>query len=159
MWQPIFNLAKSTALVLTITADESTGKLLITINPKPAKAGAPAALSQPLSLRASPEDLDRDFVEAVTKFTGAYVSMKETVEASIAVMNAAKEEAAKKANPKGGMRGASKPAVVARPTGEADEDGSTAADDEPDETHTAGEEAQASADEKPLDSKTINLFA
>jgi len=166
MWKPIFELARTTSLVLTITADEKAGLLKVTVNPKPASKDAPAALSQPLTLTATPDELDAGFVEAVSAYGGSYQSLKETVEASVAVMEAARKEAASKAAAKTAARAAPKQAAStvngAAPVApkSADQDAGEDADDGADASAGDGETAAPSA--APVverDTATINLFA
>lgn len=159
MWTPIFELAKTTSLLLTISADTSAKQLVVTVTPRPSGKPDPA-LSQPLTLRGTPEELDAEFVSAITQFSTAYASLKETVEAAVAVMAATKQSVATKAAAKPAAAPAKaatpapkKPATVvaAAPavTDRADDDGD---DDEA--------TASASTAEAPApDDKTLNLFA
>lgn len=158
MWQPIFELAKTTSMVLTITADERL--LTVTVNPTPASKEAPPALSQPLVLKATPEELDAGFVDALTTYGKAYATLKETVEASVAVMEEAKKASASKAVGKGTVGASGKkvvggaapaPAVAV----EAAEDGDDG-DGSPDEAGSAAPTAQSP---QAADKHTINLFA
>jgi PRTRC genetic system protein E len=158
MFKPLYELARTTALVMTITADEKEGTLTLTVNPKPVAKDAPAALSQPLTLKATPEELDTGFVEALTRFGDSYASLKETVDSAVAVMEAAKKETAAKATSKSAAKvtapakqapQAAVPArgstVQAAPAGDEDAD---------DEVSDAAPAAPAAPD-----TQTINLFA
>lgn len=158
MFKPLYELARTTALVMTITADQKEGTLTLTVNPKPAAKDAPAALSQPLTLRATPEELDEGFVEALTKFGESYASLKETVDAAVAVMDAAKKEAATKATSKP----VTKQSVTVKPATRAAQPATVSAqsvaepgDDEADDDASDPAASPATAP----DTQTINLFA
>lgn len=114
MWNPIYELAKTTALLLTISADAKANQLVVTVTPRPSGKGDPA-LSQPLTLRGTPEELDTGFVDALTRYGTSYASLKETVEASLALMEEAKKTAAAKATP-AAKSAAAKPVASTKPT-------------------------------------------
>lgn len=160
MWKALFDVAKTTALVMTITADEKAGLLNVTVTPRPTAKDAPPALSQPLSLKATPEELDAGFVETLTTYGTAYASLKETVEAAVAVMNEAKKAlvskvAAKAAKAAPARQVASASAASTAEVADQDEEGDDADDDEA--STNAGTEAASTT--PPPDTRTINLFA
>lgn len=154
MWKPIFEIARTTALVMTITADEKAGLLTVTVNPKPASKDAPPALSQPLILTATPEELDEGFVESMTTYGSAYASLKETVEAAVAVMEATKKDSAGKAVAKQAARRTPMPMAGAKASPATGEE----SDDDESPTGEAGQE-EGGAAPAPADTQTINLFA
>lgn len=170
MWNPIYELAKTTALLLTISADAKANQLVVTVTPRPSGKSDPA-LSQPLTLRGTPEELDTGFVDALTRYGTSYASLKETVEASLALMEEAKKTAAAKATP-AAKPAAAKPGAPAKPpvSAPAAKAAATApaaqsAPEVDDETDTEAEmapadtTATAAATATTPDIRTLNLFA
>ena len=170
MWNPIYELAKTTALLLTISADQNANQLVVTVTPRPSGKGDPA-LTQPLTLRGTPEELDTGFVDALTRYGTSYASLKETVEASLALIEEAKKAAVAKATP-AAKPAAAKPVVATKPgasvpaakaatatpaTQSAPETDDGTDDDEVERAPTvaASEETSTSA----ADTTTLNLFA
>lgn len=99
MFQALHELATSTELHMTITAQGDD--LRVVILPKP-KDGANAALSTPLALTASPAELDEKFVATLSSYTASRKSLKETLDETTSFMEAAKQaakDAAKKSTP------------------------------------------------------------
>lgn len=91
MFKELYELAKQGGVVLSITTE---GELLrVIIMPE---GGANPALSTPLSLVASPDELDTEFSTLIKSFTAKRTSLKESLEASLLVMDAAEKEAVKK---------------------------------------------------------------
>lgn len=142
MWTPIFELAKTTALIMTITADAASRLLTVTVTPKPVGDSAPAELSQPITLKGTAEELDEGFVASLARYGNAYGSLKETVDASITIMEQAKADTVRKAAEKAAQKGAPKAttakwpaptqakAAAASVDDEDDADGGSEADDE-----------------------------
>lgn len=99
MFQALHELATSTELHLTITAQGDD--LRVVVLPKP-KDGANAALSTPLALTASPAELNEKFVATLSSYTASRKSLEETLEETTNFMEAAKQVAkdtAKKSTP------------------------------------------------------------
>lgn len=171
MWNPIYELAKTTALLLTISADAKANQLVVTVTPRPSGKGEPA-LSQPLTLRGTPEELDSGFVDALTRYGTSYASLKETVEASLALMEEAKKTAAAKATP-AAKPAAAKPgastkppvsapaakAATATPAVQSVPEAGDKGDDDEAESAPADNAATEAATATAPDIKTLNLFA
>lgn len=96
VFRSIKNLAKTTQLVLIISdGDEDT--LKVTVMPKAAKDCENPALSTPLQLVGTPEELDEKFAEILGGYTASRTSLEDSLAASQTVMEAAKKEATEKA--------------------------------------------------------------
>lgn len=90
LFQALHELAKSTDLHMTITAQGDD--LRVVVLPKP-KDGANAALSTPLALTASAAELDEKFVATLSSYTASRKSLDEQLEESTNFMEAAKQAA------------------------------------------------------------------
>ncbi len=119
MFKGLHGLAKSTDLQLSITSQGDT--LRVVVIPK-AKEGANAALSTPLVLEATPQELDEKFAETLFKYTASRKSLEETLAETTAFMAAAgkdaKDAANKAAQPTGKKTGAPAPAQMVEPASE-----------------------------------------
>jgi PRTRC genetic system protein E len=97
MFKEIYQIATTATLALLISADEKTGKLTINLVPKPKKDVGEAALTKDLTLTATPEEFDNDFVSALKGYREAREGLTEQAEATKEVLDAAKSASAKKA--------------------------------------------------------------
>lgn len=130
MFRELYALAMTATLTMIVSADEKTGKLTISVLPKPRKDMGEPALTKDLTLTASPEDFDAGFVAALQGYREVRDSLMEQAEATREVLEAAKSVSAKKATE--AMTKASKSAAAAQPapsptavdaTGDEDEHG------------------------------------
>lgn len=130
MFRELYALAMTATLTMIVSADEKTGKLTISVLPKPRKDMGEPALTKDLTLTASPEDFDAGFVAALQGYREVRDSLTEQAEATREVLEAAKTVSAKKATE--AMTKASKSAAAAQPapsptavdaTGDEDEHG------------------------------------
>ncbi|MET3135563.1 PRTRC genetic system protein E [Oxalobacteraceae bacterium GrIS 1.11] len=112
MFQELYALATSATLTMIVSADEKTGKLTISVLPKPRKDVGEAALTKDLTLTASPEDFDAGFVQALQGYREARASLTEQAEATCEVLQAAKSVCAKMASE--AVAKASKPVGTAK---------------------------------------------
>jgi PRTRC genetic system protein E len=110
-------LSQSPSLSLSITGQGNN--LTVVVMPKPT-AGDSAALAQPLRLTGTAEELDAGFVEALTQFSTARLSVVEQVEATKAVLEAGRKESAAKAS--SAIRKAGKPSTASAPAPSSDDD-------------------------------------
>jgi PRTRC genetic system protein E len=110
---PLLAGVASLSLILT---SGSNGEIHVAVIPVPKKDGNDAAgLKEPLSITATPEELDEKFPELVAKYTGARSSLEDQLEATLSVLEAAKKDAATKASTavkKGAAKPVAKPAVA-----------------------------------------------
>ena len=127
MFKEIYQIATTATLALLISADEKTGKLTINLVPKPKKDISEAALTKDLTLTATPEEFDNEFVAALKGYRAAREGLIEQAEATKEVLEAAKSASAKKAAD--AVSKASKPAKKQPVTG------NTADDDENDDSN------------------------
>lgn len=99
---------------LTIRADGD--KMKVIVSPTSTDAKAEIALTRPLAMCETAEELDAGFMEAIRSFTATRTSLAEQVTATTTILKAAEQEQAKKAvtrtnvKPGAGKPGA-KPAV------------------------------------------------
>jgi hypothetical protein len=120
MFKELYAIATGATLAMLISADEKTGRLTISVLPKPKKDLQEAALTKDLTLTATPEE----FIEQA--------------EATKEVLDAAKTASAKKAG-----EAVSKAAKqIAKPSCKT----STASDEEADDNHESGEHASGTQD-------------
>lgn len=142
-------LSQSPSLTMSITGQGNN--LTVVVMPKPT-AGDSAALAQPLKLTGTAEELDAGFVEALTQFSTARLSVVEQVEATKAVLEAGRKESAAKATSAIKKAGKSSTPSAPAPSGNDDDDqgesdtGSTSNGDAPAATAGVGQSA-------------INIFA
>lgn len=90
--------AGNAAVILSIT-DAKDGKICVTVMPKPRQKteGDGAALATPLVLTGTPAELDQHFESLVGGHVSAQQSLAEQLEATVAVLAAAKQAAGSKA--------------------------------------------------------------
>lgn len=88
----------STCTAVTIILAEGKGETIsVTVIPKPKQTGDGAqALSTPLHLEGTPAELDEQFANLLTNYQEARQSLVDQMEATTAVLAAAKAEQAKK---------------------------------------------------------------
>ncbi len=112
-------LAGNLAVTLSVASAED-GKLRVTVLPKPRQKteGDGAALATPLVLTGSPDELDANFEQLVATHVRAQQSLAEQLEATTAVIEAAKKAASSKA-----AKAVSKPAATAKAASAEDDDG------------------------------------
>ena len=130
MFEELFALACSATLTMTVSADEKSGCLTVNVIPKPRQDAGEAALTQPLSLTATPQEFDAGFIEALRGYREVRQSLAQQAEATKEVIEAAKAASVKKASDATVKAGASKaaaanpaPATTALVSGDAVDDG------------------------------------
>ncbi|EER62159.1 conserved hypothetical protein [Acidovorax delafieldii 2AN] len=114
MFEELFALACSATLTMTVSADEKSGRLTVNVIPKPRQDAGEAALTQPLSLTATPQEFDAGFIEALRGYREVRQSLAQQVEATKEVIEAAKAASVKKASDATVKVGASK-TIAAKP--------------------------------------------
>jgi PRTRC genetic system protein E len=113
MFRELYALATTATLTMIVSADEKTGKLTISVLPKPKRDVGELALTKDLTLTASPEEFDAEFVQALRGYREVRASLTEQAEATREVLEAAKSVSAKKATE--ALTKASKPSITAKP--------------------------------------------
>jgi PRTRC genetic system protein E len=111
MFQELFELAKTTTLMMSVSADAGAGTLTLNIVPKHKGPSDAPALATPLSLTATPEEFERDFPACLTGYTATRASLVEQAAAANAVIEAAKQAQVEKAS-----KAQSKPPATKAPT-------------------------------------------
>jgi len=114
MFEELFALASGATLTLIVSADAAGGKLTVSVIPKPKDDSGEAALRQPLSLIATPQEFDAGFVEALRGYREVRASLAEQAAATAEVLEAAKSASIKKASE--ATSKASKPAATPAPS-------------------------------------------
>lgn len=138
-------LATCASLTLTIVANDD-GTLSVTIIPKAKKDSEnAAALNTPLLLTATPSELDGEFIGIITSYNNKRQSLAEQLEATEAVLEAAKKEAASKAV-KAVKKSAGKPEKPKSESLDDDGDGGGDGEGEGSSTDTTSTTSSASAD-------------
>jgi PRTRC genetic system protein E len=95
MFKELSELAQTTKLTVLISG-ASKGRLAVTVIPTAAK-GESSALSVPLEITGTPEELDSEFPSIFGKYADARSSLAKGLESALAVMDAAKKAAQDKA--------------------------------------------------------------
>lgn len=113
MFKELYELAASATLTMVISADGKTGRMTINVIPKPKKDVDEAALTKALSLTATPDEFDAEFVGVLKGYREVRLSLAAQAEATQEVLQAAKAASAKKAGE--AMTKAVKPAATTSP--------------------------------------------
>jgi PRTRC genetic system protein E len=128
LFKSLQDLSRSTQIVCIISSDPD-GSMKVTVMPKPAKDGENPALSTPLQLVGTPEELDAQFAEVLTSYTATRTSLAESLAASQTVMEAAKKDATEKAAKAASAKTSTPAARVAAPRTESVSDEDTDAEE------------------------------
>ena len=97
MFKELYALASAATLTMVVSADEKTGRLTVSVLPKPKAGMGEPGLTKDLTLTATPEEFDAGFVEALHGYRERRESLAEQAEATNKVLEAAKTLSAKKA--------------------------------------------------------------
>jgi PRTRC genetic system protein E len=98
MFEELFALARHATLTLIVSADAASGRMTVSVIPKPKDDNDEAALRQPLSLTATPQEFDADFLAALRDYREVRSSLAEQAAATKEVLEAAKSVSVKKAS-------------------------------------------------------------
>ncbi len=149
MFRELYALATNATLTMIVSADEQTGKLTISVLPKPKKDLGELALTKDLTLTASPEDFDAGFLGALQGYRETRASLTAQAEATREVLAAAKSASAKKAN--------EATAKVAKPTAEKSAP-SPHAGNNGDEGGETGDSVGSQGQLEPARGESLSLF-
>lgn len=111
MFEELFALAQHATLTLIVSADAGGGTMTVSVLPKPKEDHGEAALRQPLSLTATPQEFDAEFVATLRGYRQARDTLAEQAAATREVLEAAKSASVKKASE--AASAASKPKAAA----------------------------------------------
>lgn len=126
MFEELFALASHATLTLIVSADAASGRMTVSVIPKPKDDNGEAALRQPLSLTATPHEFDAEFLDALRDYREVRASLADQAAATKEVLEAAKSASVKKASEAASK--ASKPATApAKPAGSATNEAAPAA--------------------------------
>lgn len=138
MFKELYAIATGATLAMLISADENTGRLTISVLPKPKKDLQETMLTKDLTLTAMPEEFDEGFIDALTGYRETRQKLIEQAEATKEVLDAAKTASARKAG-----EAVSK---AAKHTTKASCKTLSASDEEADDNHESGEHASGTQD-------------
>ena len=157
MFQELYALATGATLTMIVSADDKTGKLTISVLPKPKKDIGEAALTKDLTLTASPAEFDDGFVQALRGYREVRASLSEQAEATREVLDAAKSASAKKATEAIAKASKSaKPTASVKAAAQSDEhDDNDDGDGEAENTSNPNPAEQAAA---PVEGESMSLF-
>jgi PRTRC genetic system protein E len=112
MFKELFELARASGpLTMAVSADTPPGKMTVVVIPKSGDAKDEPALATPLSLTATPEELDAEFTTVLASYRGQRQSLAEQVAATNEVLAAAREASVQK-----GSRAATKALAKPKPS-------------------------------------------
>ena len=137
-FQELKSLLDGCAAIAVTLSSGRDGAITVTVRPTPKEAKDVEALSTPLVLTGTAEELDEQFVGLLKSYADEHKSLAEQLEATRSILEAAKKDANKKAE-----KAISKGARVVEPA---------VADDEGDDEQSGEPEAAGSQAEE-------NLFA
>jgi len=160
MFQELYALATGATLTMIVSADDKTGKLTISVLPKPKKDIGEVALTKDLTLTASPAEFDDGFVQALRGYREVRASLSEQAEATREVLDAAKSASAKKATEAIAKASKSaKPTASVKAAAQSDEhddnDDGDDGDGEAENTSNPNPAEQAAA---PVEGESMSLF-
>ena len=92
MFKELVPILRDRAVLLTVTLVE-TDQIRVNIVPKKLKDGDNDALTTPLSVTGTAEDLDAELSSTIVGFVGSHLQMKNTLEKAKADMDAASKAA------------------------------------------------------------------
>lgn len=98
MFEELFALASDATLTLIVSADAASGRMTVSVIPKPKDDSGEAALRQPLSLTATPQAFDAGFLAALRDYREVRASLADQAAATQEVLEAAKSASVKKAS-------------------------------------------------------------
>ena len=99
MFKELLPVLRDRAVLLTVTLVE-TDQIWVNIVPKKLKDGDNDALTTPLSVTGTAEDLDAELSTTIVSFVGSHLQMKNTLEKAKAEMDAASKAAQTEARAK-----------------------------------------------------------
>jgi PRTRC genetic system protein E len=107
MFTELMPLLRKRRLLLTISLIEG-GTIRATVVPQKASETEDNALTTPLAITGTAEELDRDLPQQPVEFTGAHLQLQTTVASAKAEMDAAAKAAREEARKKSGMHNLNK---------------------------------------------------
>lgn len=137
MFKELFELARASGpLTVALSADTPPGQMTVVVIPKSGDAKDEPALATPLSLTATPEELDAEFTTVLASYKGQRQSLAEQVAATNEVLAAAREASVQK-----GSKAATKALAKPKPSSSS-ASASTAADETDEDDDDSGDAVQ-----------------
>lgn len=99
MFKELMPILRHRAVLLTMTIEEHD-QIRVVVVPKKTKDGNDEALTTPLSVTGTPEELDADLASTLVSFVGSHLQLKNTLEQAKATMDAAAKAAQAEARAK-----------------------------------------------------------
>lgn len=93
MFKELAPYLRQRAVLLTVTRLEEDDQIRVNIIPKKLKDGENAALTTPLTVTGTAEELDRDLPSTIVNFVSAHLQLKNTLERAQEEMDAAAKAA------------------------------------------------------------------
>lgn len=149
-------LATTATLTMIVSADDKTGKMTISVLPKPKKDIGEVALTKDLTLTATPEEFDNEFLQALQGYREKRQSLTEQVETTNEVLAAAKAASANKAIE--AVSKASKSETTHKASVSAKPQRENADDDHDEGNDGEGDESNGTDDAAPSQGETMSLF-
>ena len=146
MFKELVPILRDRAVLLTVTLVE-TDQIRVNIVPKKLKDGDNDALTIPLSVTGTAEELDSELSSTIIGFVGSHLQMKNTLEKAKAEMEAASKAAQAEAR--------SKSKTTARPVAPKTETAQPAATAKPPETAKPSPPKTASLFDQPATAPTL----
>jgi PRTRC genetic system protein E len=136
MFKELFELARASGpLTMALSADTPPGQMTVVVIPKSGDAKDEPALATPLSLTATPEELDAEFTTVLASYQCQRQSLAEQVAATNEVLAAAREASVQK-----GSKAATK--ALAKPKPSSSSTASTAGDEREEDDDDGGDAPQ-----------------
>jgi PRTRC genetic system protein E len=110
MFKELSPYLRQRAVLLTVTHLGEDDQIRVNIVPQKLKDGENAALTTPLSVTGTAEELDRDLPSAIVDFVASHLQLKNTLDRARAEMDAAAKEAQAEARTKAKTPGKKEPA-------------------------------------------------
>lgn len=101
LFSELFQLTRGATVALIMTGDHDTGLMTVNVVPKPKDDHKEVGLSQNLTLVATPEEFDAQFIDALRGFRAARSSLLEQAKTTVRVLEAATQASSATANGKG----------------------------------------------------------
>lgn len=146
MFHDLFKLSLKATIAMTVSADASTGLMTINVIPKPKEDLDEPALGAPLSLTATPDEFQADFINVLTGYRQQRESLTAQAELTSELLAAAKDASAKKGTTAVAKAAAVKPAGKAKAAQVATADTDDEGDNDESTTPPAGSNVSAVSD-------------
>ena len=101
LFSELYALTQGATVALILTGDHDTGLMTVNVVPKPTDDHKESGLRQNLTLVATPEEFDAQFIDALRGFRVARSSLLEQAKTTVRVLEAATQASSATSNGKG----------------------------------------------------------